>query len=98
ENFIFHLTSILKENCLYPTIEEQTKDNLIVRIACPGSDDIELTIHLSQWSLEKIPVEDGEEEAIPGEEGENEEKDDGEEEDEDDNVDTSDDGNASDDV
>ena len=103
ENFIFHLMSILKENCLYPTIQEQTKDKLIVRIACPGSDDIELTIHLSQWSLEKIPVDEGEEEAIPGEEGEDEEEDDEEEddedeEDEDDNVDTSDDGNASDDV
>ncbi|HME52877.1 MAG TPA: hypothetical protein VKM55_11715 [Candidatus Lokiarchaeia archaeon] len=79
ENFIYHLTSILKENCLYPTIQEQTKDKLVVRIACPGSDDIELTIVLSQWSLEKIPVEEGEE--VPGDEGEEDEEDDDEEDD-----------------
>jgi len=80
ENFIYHLTSILKENCLYPSIIEQTKEKLVVRIACPGSDDIELTIVLSQWSLDKIPVE--EEELPEGDEGEEEEDEEDEEDDE----------------
>jgi hypothetical protein len=74
ENFIYHLTNILKENCLYPTIQEQTKDKLLVRIACPGSDDIELSIHLSQWSLDAIPDEVEGEEVDDGDDGEEEEE------------------------
>jgi hypothetical protein len=72
--FLDHLILFLKENCLYTTIPEQTKDKLLVRISCPGSDDIELSIHLAQWSLDSIPDEaegdggadDGEEETELG--------------------------------
>jgi len=58
ENFIYHLTTILKENCLYPQIIEQTKDKLVIKISCPGSDDIEFTIQLSEWNLEDLVESD----------------------------------------
>jgi DNA-binding transcriptional ArsR family regulator len=80
ENFIYHLTNILKENCLYPTITEQTKDKLIVKIACPGSDDIELSIQLSQWSMDSISDEEEGEEGEEGKEGDEEEEELGEDE------------------
>jgi DNA-binding transcriptional ArsR family regulator len=76
ENFIYHLTNILKENCLYPTIQEQTKDKLIIRIACPGSDDIELSIHLSQWSLDAIPDTEETDEGDAGDDDDDEGEDD----------------------
>nr|MDO8111389.1 helix-turn-helix domain-containing protein [Candidatus Sigynarchaeota archaeon] len=81
ENFIYHLTNILKENCLYPTILEQTKDKLVVKIACPGSDDIEFTIKLSQWSIDSIPdvEDDGTGDKDEGDEEEDEDEDTGEE-------------------
>jgi len=70
ENFTYHLTNILKENCLYPQILEQTKDRLIIKISCPGNDDIEFSIRLSAWSLEDIPEEPPEEGEEPLEEDE----------------------------
>lgn len=61
ENFTFHLTNILKENCLYPQVLEQSKDKLVIKISCPGSDDIEFEIKLEEWSLEDMGTEDDDE-------------------------------------
>ena len=54
ENFTYHLTTVLKENCLYPQVKEQTRDHLVVKISCPGQDDIEFEIKLQDWSLEEF--------------------------------------------
>lgn len=63
ENFIYHLTTVLKENCLYPQIVEQTRDTLVIKISCPGSDDIEFAIKLSQWGVSDVEIADGDEDA-----------------------------------
>ncbi len=58
ENFIYHLTSILKENCLYPQVVDHTRERLVVKISCPGSDDIEFEIKLSEWNIEELGDDD----------------------------------------
>lgn len=62
ENFIYHLTTVLKDNCLYPEILEQTKDTLVIKISCPGNDDIEFSIQLSEWELDMDDDSEDEEE------------------------------------
>ncbi|MHA1792928.1 MAG: winged helix-turn-helix transcriptional regulator [Promethearchaeota archaeon] len=63
ENFIYHLTNVLKENCLYPQIMEQTKNKLVIKISCPGQDDIEFDIKLTEWNLEELePADEGDDE------------------------------------
>ncbi|MBD3187320.1 helix-turn-helix domain-containing protein [Candidatus Bathyarchaeota archaeon] len=71
ENFIYHLTTVLKENCLYPQILEQTRDKLVVKISCPGQDDIEFTIKLEDWTMEEFEdySEDNDEEDLDGDAG-----------------------------
>ncbi|MHA1681190.1 MAG: winged helix-turn-helix transcriptional regulator [Promethearchaeota archaeon] len=68
ENFIYHLTTVLKENCLYPQIMESSKDHLVVKISCPGQDDIELEIQLAEWNLEEMEPEEGQEAEIKDDE------------------------------
>ncbi len=51
--YVAALMDILEENCLHPEIEEISKDQLTIRIECPGKEDSSFTISLSQWSFDE---------------------------------------------
>jgi len=59
--YVAALMDILEENCLHPEIEEISKDQLTIRIECPGREDATFTISLSQWTFD----EEWEEEITP---------------------------------
>jgi DNA-binding transcriptional ArsR family regulator len=61
EAYVRMLISSLSDDCHFPEIISRTKDKLIVRVNCPGEDDITLDIDLSGWTvnLEEI-AENGE--------------------------------------
>ena len=51
--YVAALMDVLEENCLHPEVEEITKDQLTIRIECPGKEDSSFTISLSQWSFDE---------------------------------------------
>ena len=68
ETYIRFILSKLADECHFPEILNRTKDELKIRINCPGEDDIILTLNISNWVLDV-------EEIIPTSEGSNEQKD-----------------------
>jgi DNA-binding transcriptional ArsR family regulator len=52
EAYVRFLISSLSDDCHFPEIILQTKEKLIVRVNCPGEDDITLDIDLSAWTLD----------------------------------------------
>ena len=51
--YVAALMDILEENCLHPEVEEISKDQLTIRIECPGREDSSFTLSLSQWSFDE---------------------------------------------
>ena len=64
ETYIRFILSKLADECHFPEILNRTKDELKIRINCPGEDDIILTLNISNWVLdveEIIPTSEGSE-------------------------------------
>jgi len=51
--YVAALMDVLEENCLHPEIEEMSKDQLTIRIECPGREDSSFTLSLSQWTFDE---------------------------------------------
>ncbi len=51
--YVAILMDILKENCLHPEVEHKSKDELVIRIECPGSQDVTFNLNLSDWQFEE---------------------------------------------
>jgi DNA-binding transcriptional ArsR family regulator len=52
EAYIRFILSKLADDCHFPEILSRTKDELVIRINCPGDDDITLSLNISNWVLE----------------------------------------------
>ncbi len=52
ESYIRFIISKLADDCHFPEIVSQSPELLVIRVLCPGEDDIELSIDISGWSLE----------------------------------------------
>lgn len=54
----FLLKNIKKDiGCLYPEVLEQTPDKLVLRIDCPGGEELILDLALSNWEFQEITDE-----------------------------------------
>lgn len=49
--YIYHLRTVLEEECLTPIIEEYSEDSLSMRISCVGYDDVTLELKLKDWEF-----------------------------------------------
>ena len=54
EEFVNYLLKNIKEDCLFPEVIEQTQDRLVIRIDCPGGEEVILDLALSDWGFQKI--------------------------------------------
>lgn len=54
EEFVDFLLKNLRRDCLYPEVMEQTADKLVLRIDCPGGEEIILDLALSEWGFQSI--------------------------------------------
>jgi DNA-binding transcriptional ArsR family regulator len=62
EAYIRLLLDSLSDECHFPEILSRTKEKLIIRVNCPGEDDITMDIDLSNWTID---LEENEEEEEP---------------------------------
>ncbi|MHA1720854.1 MAG: winged helix-turn-helix transcriptional regulator [Promethearchaeota archaeon] len=51
ESYIRFIISKLADDCHFPEIVSRTKDQLTIRVVCPGEDDIMLSIDISNWDV-----------------------------------------------
>ena len=58
DEFVEYLLKNIKKDCLYPEVIEQTPDKLILRIDCPGGEEIILDLALSNWDFQDILTDD----------------------------------------
>ncbi|WP_287585836.1 helix-turn-helix domain-containing protein [Candidatus Borrarchaeum sp.] len=70
ESFIRFLCEKLEEDCLHPEVTEKDRNHVTIRIQCPRSQDIELSINLETWSFSEDEDEDGDDGDIEEEEEE----------------------------
>ena len=54
ETYVRYIISKLADDCHFPEIVSRTHDQLAIRVVCPGEDDIELTIDISNWEIPLI--------------------------------------------
>lgn len=54
DEYVQYLLKNIKDDCLFPEILEQTEDRLVLRIDCPGGEEIVLDLSLSDWGFQKI--------------------------------------------
>lgn len=54
EEFVQYLLQNIKDDCLFPEIVEQTDERLVIRIDCPGGEEVILDLALSDWGFQKI--------------------------------------------
>ena len=51
EAYIRFIISKLADDCHFPEIVSRTRDQLTIRVVCPGEDDIMLSIDISNWDV-----------------------------------------------
>jgi len=56
EDFVDYLLKNIKKDCLFPEVIEQGPDKLVLRIDCPGGEEIILDLALSNWDFQEILV------------------------------------------
>lgn len=54
EEFVDFLLKNIKKDCLFPEVIEQGPDKLVLRIDCPGGEEIILDLALSNWNFQEI--------------------------------------------
>jgi len=54
EEYVQFLMKNIKDECLFPEIVEQTDDRLVIRIDCPGGEEVILDLALSDWGFQNI--------------------------------------------
>lgn len=52
EAYVRFILSKLADDCHFPEIISRTKDELVIRINCPGDDDITLTLNIANWTID----------------------------------------------
>ena len=51
EAYIRFIISKLADDCHFPEIVSRTREQLTIRVVCPGEDDIMLSIDISNWEV-----------------------------------------------
>ena len=65
EAYIRFIISKLADDCHFPEVVSQTSDQLVVRVVCPGEDDIELSIDISNWAIDPDDIDMVADDSIP---------------------------------
>lgn len=56
EAYIRFILSKLADDCHFPEIISRTPEQVVIRINCPGDDDITLTLNLSEWIIDSAEI------------------------------------------
>jgi DNA-binding transcriptional ArsR family regulator len=65
EAYIRFILSKLADDCHFPEIISRTQDELVIRINCPGDDDITLTLNISNWTMDIQEFPEDEKNKVP---------------------------------